>query len=62
MGQLNVRVARVLIGGDTCPTGANEGLFESGSASDILGDVATVVEQSDRKSTRLNSSHSLTNI
>lgn len=47
MKHLNTEVARVLIGGDTCPTGANEGLFESGSASDILGDVAPVVEQSD---------------
>lgn len=47
MEQLNAEVARVLIAGDTCPTGANERLFESGCASDILGDVAPVVEQSD---------------
>lgn len=47
MEQLNAKVARVLIGGDTCPTGANEERFEAGSASDILGDVAQVVEQSD---------------
>lgn len=47
IGRLNADVARVLVGGDTCPTGVNEKRFESGNASDILGDVASVVERSD---------------